>query len=62
MRRILLALFVLASFSSRAQESQIGRSEYHAILPFWESPLTPFKGAVPMSAEQASNRVHLKID
>lgn len=62
MRRILLALFVLASFSSRAQESQIGRSEYYAILPFWESPLTPFKGAVPISAEQASNRIHMQID
>ncbi|WP_185153434.1 hypothetical protein, partial [Fulvivirga lutimaris] len=28
----------------------------------WESPLTPFKGAVPITFEQASNRVHLQID
>ncbi len=41
---------------------QMARSEYFAVLPFWESPLTPFRGAVPISPDQAKGLLHLKLD
>lgn len=38
------------------------RSEYYANIPFWESPVQPFKGAVPLTKEQALERIHLRLD
>ncbi|MEW2922518.1 hypothetical protein AB1A65_13665 [Muricauda sp. ANG21] len=38
------------------------RSEYYAVLPFWESPYQPVKGACPITEEEALKRIHLKVD
>ncbi len=38
------------------------RSEYFAILPFWESAYQPFKGACPISQSEALKRIHLQLD
>ena len=38
------------------------RSEYYAVLPFWESPYIPFKGAVPIPEDVAKERIHLQLD
>ncbi len=38
------------------------KQEYYAVLPFWESPYYPFKGACPITEEEAGNRIHLQLD
>lgn len=42
--------------------SEVHRVAYYADLPFWESPYIPFKGACPITAEEAAQRIHLKLD
>lgn len=55
--------FLLLSTSVVGQNNgETYRSEYYAQLPFWESPYQPFIGAIPITKEIASNRIHLKID
>ncbi len=41
--------------------AQTVRAEYYALLPFWESPIIPFKGAFPISETEANERIHLKL-
>ena len=43
-------------------QAQIHRSEYYAVLPFWESAITPWKGACPITEKQAEKLIHLKLD
>ncbi len=57
-KSLLTGLLLLIFHAAIGQE----RSEYYAVLPFWESPITPFKGACPITAEEAMNLVHLQLD
>ncbi|CAM2011225.1 hypothetical protein [Acanthopleuribacter pedis] len=34
-------------------------TRYYGALPFWESPLQPFMGALPLTPEEAAKRVHV---
>ena len=40
----------------------IARSAYYANIPFWESQIQPFKAAIPITKEQALQRIHLRLD
>ena len=53
-------IFVLLNTDGFAQ--QIARSQYYAGMPFWESPIVPFKGEYPITKEQADDRINLKLD
>jgi len=58
-----MALALISSMSTLAHESSTVHHEaFFANLPFWESPYVPFKGACPITAAEASKRVHLKLD
>lgn len=54
------AIFIL--FISYSFAQQITRSDYYAGMPFWESPIVPFRGEYPITKEQAEDRINLKID
>lgn len=64
--RIILVGIICICFLSNCKQSVMKgdeyRSEYYAKMPFYESPLTPFKGAYPISQTDAQNRIHLKFD
>ncbi len=57
---LLILAFLFACHSVKGQKVQ--RSEYYAVLPFWESPYLPFKGACPITKEKALKRIHLQLD
>jgi hypothetical protein len=57
-----IALLLLMTSVSLASPGQSVRSEYYAVIPFWESQVQPFKGAVPITKIQAQERIHLRLD
>lgn len=57
----LFALLLSATFV-HAQITQSYRTEYFAGLPFWESPMQPFKGGHPLSKKEALERIHLRLE
>lgn len=62
--RILPILFalVLSTTLIHAQVTPSYRTEYFADLPFWESPIQPFKGEFPLSRQDALERIHLRLE
>ena len=56
----LCLLLSLLGFSTQLQ-AQSTRTAYYAIMPFWESPYVPFKGAYPISEKVAETRIHLRL-
>ncbi|CAM2063942.1 hypothetical protein SCOR_01165 [Sulfidibacter corallicola] len=44
-----------------AFSGEVVRTEYYGQLPFWESPVQPIKGSMPLSAEEAADRIHVAI-
>ena len=62
MKDFLILIYCLCSTLCLAQSNNVYRSEYYAILPFWESPIIPFKGAYPITQADAKSRVHLQMD
>lgn len=57
---ILATFFVLVVLGQ--EETKAQRSDYFAILPFWESPYQPFRGAYAINQEIAASRIHLQLD
>ena len=62
MDRFYIPLLILTLFTEEVNSQNYVRSEFFAVLPFWESPYIPFKGACPITEAEAMKRVHLKID
>ncbi|GEM_PF-5823227 len=52
----------LSSIKDIRQSIKAYRSEYYAVLPFWESPYLPFAGADAITSEHAATRIHLQLD
>ncbi|MEZ4972836.1 MAG: hypothetical protein R2820_05970 [Cyclobacteriaceae bacterium] len=57
-----LTLLTLLSLQINILAQEISRSEYFAIMPFWESPIVPFRGAYQITEAQAKQRINLKLD
>lgn len=61
MKKTIIA-FTILTVSHLSLIGQTIRSEYYADIPFWESQVQPFKGAVPLDKEEAMERIHLRLD
>lgn len=57
-----LALTIISTVALAQQKTKPYRSEFYAGLPFWESPVQPFKGEYPITEEEARKRIHLRFD
>lgn len=55
---LLIVLFLQVRLSAQ----EIARTEYYAGMPFWESPIVPFRGEYQITEEQAEKRINLKLD
>lgn len=55
-------LILCANYACAQTVDKPHRSAYFAVLPFWESPYQPFRGACPISEAAARDRVYLKLD
>lgn len=62
MTRLLLLVVLFNLIFLRSIAQSVYRSEYYAGMPFWESPIVPFKGEYPLTREQAKNRINLQLD
>lgn len=58
----LITLLLIVSLGHNQNYNESFRSEYYAVLPFWESPYQPFKLAVPMTKGEAEKRIHVQVD
>ncbi len=61
MRVLQIALILIAGMSS-ASLAQSVRTENYAVIPFWESPIIPFRGASPISEEVSKGLLHFELD
>ncbi len=59
---LILLFFCQGANILHGQNNATIRSEYYAGLPFWESPIQPFKGEYPITREEALKRIHLRFD
>ena len=60
--RLLYVVLIFILFNNDGFTQQIARSQYFAQMPFWESPIVPFRGEYPITKEQADKRINLKLD
>ncbi|KAB7531394.1 hypothetical protein F8C76_07850 [Flagellimonas olearia] len=62
-KTLILAYFaIISNLGHGQQQNGPHRSEYYAVLPFWESPYQPVKGGYPITKEEAMHRINLKVD
>lgn len=54
----LMLLFLQANLLGQ----EIVHAEYFAGMPFWESPIVPFRGEYQVTEAQAKQRINLKLD
>lgn len=59
---VLVFVALVSNLGHAQQIKDVHRSEYYALLPFWESPYQPVKGAYPITEEEALGRINLKVD
>lgn len=59
MRLFFIALITMSMQVTAADDV---RTEYYGNFPFWESPVQVFKGQTPLTAQQAENRMHIKVE
>ncbi|MGE0589235.1 MAG: hypothetical protein AB7O48_11730 [Cyclobacteriaceae bacterium] len=61
-KTITLVLLIAICVPGNLSAQEVVRSEYYAGMPFWESPIVPFRGEYQITEAQARQRINLKLE